>query len=106
MIATDDMPVRWTEEQQELAAEFGITSIPTLVVFRDGIIVFNQPGALNSPQLEQALAAVRGLNMDEVRASMASRGTTLQEHHGYPVDKCWPGVPQTERVDPCRGCSA
>lgn len=54
MIATDDMPVRWTEEQQELAAEFGITSIPTLVVFRDGIIVFNQPGALNSPQLNRS----------------------------------------------------
>lgn len=62
-----------TEQQQKLAAGFRVASIPTLFVFPDGIIVFNQPEALSSPQLEQALAAVRGLDMDEVRASMAPR---------------------------------
>ena len=46
-----------TEAEQALAAGFGITSIPTLVVFRQGIIVFAQPGALNGTQLEQVIAA-------------------------------------------------
>ncbi len=62
-----------TEEQQELAAGFGVTSIPTLVAFREGVIVFTQPGALSSPQLEQVAAGIRGLDMDGIRASMASQ---------------------------------
>ncbi len=63
-----------TEDQQQLAAGFGITSIPTLLAFRDGILVFAQPGALPAPQLEQLIAGVRGLDMDEVRAQVeASR---------------------------------
>ena len=63
-----------TEDQQQLAAGFGITSIPTLMAFRDGILVFAQPGALPAPQLEQLIAGVRGLDMDEVRAQVeASR---------------------------------
>ncbi len=60
-----------TEAEQELAAGFGITSIPTLMAFRDGIGVFAQPGALAPAQLEQVIAAVRGLDMDEVRAQVA-----------------------------------
>lgn len=60
-----------TEEQQQLAAAFRITSIPTLMAFRDGIVVFAQPGALAAPQLDQVITAVRGLDMDEVRASVA-----------------------------------
>lgn len=63
-----------TEAQQELAAAFGITSIPTLTVFRDGIIVFSQPGALPAPHLAQVLEAVGGLDMDAVRAELAAQG--------------------------------
>ncbi|MFC4554172.1 thioredoxin family protein [Georgenia faecalis] len=62
-----------TEAQRELAAGFGITSIPTLMAFRDGIIVFAQPGALNGAQLERVIEGVRCLDMDEVRASVAAQ---------------------------------
>ena len=62
-----------TEAEQELAAELQITSIPTLMAFRDGILVFNQAGALPAPALEQVIAAVKDLDMDEVRAQIAQR---------------------------------
>jgi thioredoxin len=62
-----------TEAERELAGGFNITSIPTLMAFRDGIIVFAQPGALNAPQLERVITAVRELDMDEVRATIAVR---------------------------------
>jgi len=62
-----------TEAQQQLAAGFRITSIPTLMAFRESILVFAQPGALAAPQLEQVIAAVRGLDMDEVRAQVAAQ---------------------------------
>ncbi|HEX6888235.1 MAG TPA: thioredoxin [Candidatus Nanopelagicales bacterium] len=62
-----------TEAEQALAAAAQITSIPTLMAFRDGILVFAQPGALPAPALEQVITAVRGLDMDEVRAEIASR---------------------------------
>lgn len=60
-----------TEAEQELAAGFQIRSIPTLMAFRGGILVFSQPGALNEAQLDQVITAVRGLDMDEVRAEVA-----------------------------------
>src|SRR5512135_3439215 len=60
-----------TEDQQELAAAAQITSIPTLMAFRDGILVFSQPGALPAAALEQVIEAVRGLDMDEVRGKLA-----------------------------------
>ncbi|MEJ5914670.1 thioredoxin [Pseudokineococcus sp. 1T1Z-3] len=60
-----------TEAQQELAARYGITSIPTLVAYRDGIPVFSQPGALPQPALEDLLGQLRGLDMDEVKARYA-----------------------------------
>jgi thioredoxin len=60
-----------TEAEQELSAAAGITSIPTLMVFRDQILVFSQPGALAPPQLDQLIAAVTGLDMDVVRKSIA-----------------------------------
>jgi thioredoxin 1 len=66
-----------TEEQQELAAHFNIRSIPTLMVFRDNIIVFAQAGALSGSALDQVLTAARGLDMDAVRreaAAPADRG--------------------------------
>ncbi len=62
-----------TDAEQELAAELQITSIPTLMAFRDGILVYNQPGALPAPALKQVIEAVRGLDMDEVREQIAQR---------------------------------
>ena len=62
-----------TEEQQVLSASAGIRSIPTLMVFRDGILVFSQPGALPAPALEQVITAVRGLDMTEVHAEVAKQ---------------------------------
>jgi thioredoxin 1 len=62
-----------TEDQQELAAAARITSIPTLMAFRDGILVFSQPGALPAPALEQVIKAVQELDMDDVRAEVAKQ---------------------------------
>lgn len=56
-----------TEDQQELAAKYGVTSIPTLVIYRDGIPVFGQPGALPEPALRDILDQVNSLDMDDVR---------------------------------------
>ena len=63
-----------TEEQQELSAAAGISSIPTLMAFREGILVFAQPGALPPAGLDQVITAVRGLDMDEVRSQAAQQG--------------------------------
>lgn len=60
-----------TEAEQELAASFGIMSIPTLMAFRDGILVFSQPGALNASGLTQVVEGVQALDMDEVHAQVA-----------------------------------
>jgi len=62
-----------TEDQQELAAAAQITSIPTLMAFRDGVLVFSQPGALPAPALEQIIKAVRDLDMEEVRAEVSKQ---------------------------------
>ncbi len=59
-----------TEAQQQLAGLFGISSIPTLVAFRSGIVVFAQPGALPATALDELIGAVRGLDMDDVRAQI------------------------------------
>lgn len=60
-----------TEAEQELAQAAGITSIPTLMAFKDGILVFSQPGALPAPSFEELIQAVQGLDMDEVRKQIA-----------------------------------
>ena len=62
-----------TEDQSALSAAARITSIPTLMAFRDGILVFSQPGALPAPALEQLIQAVRDLDMDEVRVKLAEQ---------------------------------
>jgi thioredoxin 1 len=62
-----------TEDQQALAAGAQITSIPTLMAFRDGILVFSQAGALPAASLEKLIAAVQGLDMDDVRAQLAAQ---------------------------------
>jgi thioredoxin 1 len=60
-----------TEEQQEIAASFEIRSIPTLMVFREQVIVFAQPGALPEGSLRQLLDQVKSLDMDDVRKQIA-----------------------------------
>ena len=64
-----------TEAQREIAAAANITSIPTLMAFRDGILVFSQPGALPAPAFTELLDAVEALDMDEVRAEIAKQQT-------------------------------
>jgi thioredoxin 1 len=60
-----------TEDQPALSAAARITSIPTLMAFRDGILVFSQPGALPAASLEKLIQAVRDLDMHQVRAELA-----------------------------------
>ena len=62
-----------TEDQPALAGAARITSIPTLMAFRDGILVFSQPGALPAAALEQVIQAVRDLDMDDVRDKIAQQ---------------------------------
>lgn len=61
-----------TEDQSQLAQAAGITSIPTIMGFRGGILVFSQPGALNEFQFEQVITSIRELDMDKVREEMAT----------------------------------
>jgi thioredoxin 1 len=60
-----------TEQERGLSGALQISSIPTLMAFRDGIMVFRQAGALPAPALEQLVEAVRGLDMDDVRRQVA-----------------------------------
>jgi thioredoxin 1 len=62
-----------TEAQQALAASFGITSIPTLMIIRDKVILYSQPGAISEPALEDLIAKAREVDMDEVQASIAGQ---------------------------------
>jgi thioredoxin 1 len=62
-----------TEAQQALAASFRITSIPTLMIIRDKVILYSQPGAISEPALEDLIAKAREVDMDEVRASIAGQ---------------------------------
>jgi len=61
-----------TEAQNDLAAGFGISSIPTLMIIRDKVVLYAQPGALPEQALEQLITQARELDMDEVRASLAA----------------------------------
>jgi len=62
-----------TDEEQEIAQHFQIRSIPTLMVFRDQIIVFSQPGALPQGAFEQVVEKAKALDMEEVKRQIASR---------------------------------
>ena len=64
-----------TEAQREIAAAANITSIPTLMAFRDGILVFSQPGALPASAFNELLDSVEALDMEEVRAEIAKQQT-------------------------------
>ena len=68
-----------TEAEQALASAANITSIPTLMAFREGVLVFSQPGALPAPALDQVITAVKGLDMKEVHASVAAQAEGQEE---------------------------
>ncbi|MBW4043186.1 MAG: thioredoxin [Acidobacteria bacterium] len=68
-----------TEGEQELAAAAGISSIPTLMAFRDGTLVFSQPGALPADALEDVIAGVAGLDMDAVRQQVERGSQTAHQ---------------------------
>ncbi len=65
-----------TEDEPELSAAAQIMSIPALMVFRDGVLVFSQPGALPDTALDHVIQAVRDLDMDDVRQQLAERRTS------------------------------
>jgi thioredoxin 1 len=64
-----------TEAEQELAGAAGIMSIPTLMIFREGVLVFSQPGALPANALDDLITQVRALDMDEVHRAVAEQAT-------------------------------
>ena len=68
-----------TEANQDLAGALAITSIPTLMVFRDGINLYNRPGAMPGPALDELISAVRNLDMDDVRAQIAAEAANTEE---------------------------
>jgi thioredoxin 1 len=69
-----------TDANQELSGQLGIEGIPTLMAFREGVLVFNQAGALPGPALKQVIDAVKGLDMDEVHAQVAKLQAEHQHH--------------------------
>ncbi len=68
-----------TEAEQDLAGSLGIMSIPTLMIFRDGIQLFNQPGALPKSALDDLLRQVRDVDMDDVRRDLADAAETTDD---------------------------
>ena len=60
-----------TDAEQQLSAAAGISSIPTLMIFRDGILIFSQPGALPAPALDEIIGKVQELDMDDIRKQIA-----------------------------------
>ncbi|AXI75327.1 thioredoxin [Streptomyces bacillaris] len=71
-----------TEAQQELAAAFDIRSIPTLMIVRDNVAVFSQPGALPEAALEDVIGQARNLDMDEVRKSVEEQKRAAEGQQG------------------------
>jgi len=67
------------EQQQEVAQMFGIRSIPSLAIFREGQLIMLEAGAMPESTLEQAIETVRGLDMDQVRADLAKRAQSARE---------------------------
>ncbi|MFI5932741.1 thioredoxin [Actinoplanes sp. NPDC051494] len=70
-----------TEAEQELAAKFGISSIPTIMAVRDGVLVFSQPGALPESALESLIEQVEKLDMDEVKQKIAEQSEAEHANH-------------------------
>jgi thioredoxin 1 len=71
-----------TEAEQALAMAANITSIPTLMAFREGVLVYSQPGALPAQALDELIGAVRGLDMAEVHAAVAGQQNGAQQNGG------------------------
>jgi thioredoxin 1 len=67
-----------TEAQPDLAGSFGVSSIPTLMIIRDKVVLYAQPGALPEPALEQLLTRAREIDMDDVRASLAASASSAE----------------------------
>ena len=65
-----------TEAERGLAAGMQISSIPTLMAFRDGVLLYAQPGAMPAPALEQLVTAIRDVDMEDVRRQLAERAQT------------------------------
>jgi thioredoxin 1 len=72
-----------TEDQPELAGSFGIRSIPTLMVFREQIVLYAQPGAIPGSTLEDLIAQVRDVDMDAVRAQIAGHDHDHEGEHEH-----------------------
>ena len=70
-----------TEAEQELAMQFGIRSIPTLMVFRDQIVLYSQPGALPGHAFEDLVDKVKEIDMEDVRAQMTQQENALEHEH-------------------------
>lgn len=68
-----------TEAEQSLAGAAGITSIPTLMAFRDGILLFRQPGALPAPSLEELIGAIKAADMEEIKKEVAAQEAQLAQ---------------------------
>ena len=69
-----------TEAEPGLAGNFQITSIPTLMAIREGVVLYAQPGALPAPSLEQLISAVRAVDMEDVRRQIAEQRNGEQSH--------------------------
>jgi thioredoxin 1 len=75
-----------TEDQPELAGSFGIQSIPTLMVFRDQVLVFARPGMVPAASLDELMGKVQALDMDEVRKQIAAEEAEHDHDHGHDHD--------------------
>ncbi len=74
-----------TDDEQEIASHFQIRSIPTLMVFREQIIVFSQPGALPQSSLEQVIAKAKEIDMEEVRRQISAKEKAQPDAEGSPA---------------------
>jgi thioredoxin 1 len=68
-----------TEAERSLAGAAGITSIPTLMAFRDGILLYRQPGALPAPSLDELVTSIKAVDMEEIRKEVAAQEAQLAE---------------------------
>ena len=68
-----------TEAERSLAGAAGITSIPTLMAFREGILLFRQPGALPAPSLEELIGSIKAVDMEEIKNEVAAQESQLAE---------------------------
>jgi thioredoxin 1 len=68
-----------TDAEQQLSAAAGISSIPTLMIFRDGILIFSQPGALPAPALDEIIGKVQELDMDDIRKQIAQEDSKARQ---------------------------